>query len=383
MIITSGVSNVHALDKSLQIKNLHKTFPDGLSAVVDFSVVIEEGEFVSIVGPSGSGKTTLLRLIAGLEEPTRGTIMIGNHRIDHLAPSQRDIAMLFQNCILYPHMNVFDNLAYVLKIKKYSKHEISQRVDDVLDMLGIAHLRHRLPQKLSGGERQRVALGRAIIKDASIILLDEPLSCLDTNLRAEMRMELVKLHKEIGKTFLCVTHDQMDAMSMSDKIVVMKSGEIQQIGTPLEIYYNPNSIFVAQFIGMPQINLLDCQLSCKGSDFLISNSMFACQFRCSSGIGKYLMLRQATPLILGVRPENISLFNIQQPQSFEVILCHCEMTGARHNIYLKNEKSKIMLAVSLSVSDMNAINLKKKIYASIQMDKILLFDPLTNECFYS
>ncbi len=243
---------------SLSLKHIYKKYPGGVVAVSDFNLEIKDKEFIIMVGPSGCGKSTTLRMIAGLEEISSGELYIGDRLVNDVAPKDRDIAMLFQNYALYPHMTVFDNMAFGLKLRKTPKDEIKRRVEEAARILDIAHLLDRKPKALSGGQRQRVALGRAIVREPKVFLLDEPLSNLDAKLRAQMRTELSKLHQKLGTTFIYVTHDQTEAMTMADRIVVMKDGLIQQVDTPQNLYDMPCNMFVAGFIGSPQMNFIDC-----------------------------------------------------------------------------------------------------------------------------
>ena len=234
---------------SLSLKHIFKRYPGGVTAVNDFCLEIKDREFIIFVGPSGCGKSTTLRMIAGLEEITEGELYIGDRIVNDVAPKDRDIAMVFQNYALYPHMSVFDNMAFGLKLRKVSKDEIKRRVEEAARILDIEHLLERKPKALSGGQRQRVALGRAIVREPKVFLLDEPLSNLDAKLRAQMRTEISKLHQRLGTTFIYVTHDQTEAMTMGSRIVVMKDGFMQQVDTPMNLYNYPCNMFVAGFIG--------------------------------------------------------------------------------------------------------------------------------------
>ncbi len=244
---------------SISLKNITKTYGSGKGAVPVIHGVnaeIRDGEFVVIVGPSGCGKSTLLRMVAGLEEITGGELLIGSRVVNNLEPARRDIAMVFQNYALYPHMSVFDNMAYGLKIAKVPKEEIRARVDKAATILELSHLLERTPRQLSGGQRQRVAMGRAIVRQPQVFLFDEPLSNLDAKLRVQTRLEIQKLHRELGITSLFVTHDQVEAMTLAERIIVMNAGNMEQFGTPEEVYHTPASTFVASFIGSPPMNLL-------------------------------------------------------------------------------------------------------------------------------
>ncbi len=245
---------------SLSARGIYKRYPGGVTAVTDFTMNIKDKEFIVLVGPSGCGKSTTLRMIAGLEEISEGELFIGDRLVNDVAPKDRDIAMVFQNYALYPHMTVFDNMAFGLKLRKVPKDEIRKLVEEAAKILDISHLLDRKPKALSGGQRQRVALGRAIVRDPQVFLLDEPLSNLDAKLRAQMRTEIAKLHKKLGTTFIYVTHDQTEAMTMGDRIVVMKDGYVQQIDSPINLYDSPVNKFVAGFIGSPMMNFIDAKL---------------------------------------------------------------------------------------------------------------------------
>ncbi|MBO4343902.1 MAG: sn-glycerol-3-phosphate ABC transporter ATP-binding protein UgpC [Clostridia bacterium] len=290
---------------SVTLKHIFKKYPGGVTAVNDFSLEIKDKEFIILVGPSGCGKSTTLRMIAGLEEITEGELYIGDKIVNDVAPKDRDIAMVFQNYALYPHMTVFENMAFGLKLRKMPKDEIKKRVEEAARILDIAHLLDRRPKALSGGQRQRVALGRAIVREPKVFLLDEPLSNLDAKLRAAMRTELTKLHKNLGTTFVYVTHDQTEAMTMASRIVVMKDGIIQQVDTPQNLYDMPCNIFVAGFIGTPQMNFIKSTISKEGSD-LYAN--FAnCKFKLPAEKSESPELNEyvGKEVIMGIRPEAI------------------------------------------------------------------------------
>lgn len=245
-------------DEYVKLTHIDKVYPNGIQAVFDFNLSVKKHEFIVFVGPSGCGKSTTLRMIAGLEEISNGDLYIDGVRSNTLSPKDRNIALVFQSYALYPHMNVYDNIAFGLKMRKFPKKEIDERVKKAADILGLQDYLSRKPKELSGGQRQRVALGRAIVRDAKVFLMDEPLSNLDAKLRVQMRSEIVKLHNKMNSTTIYVTHDQTEAMTMADRIVVMKDGYIQQIGTPKEIYSSPNNKFVAEFIGSPSTNVVKC-----------------------------------------------------------------------------------------------------------------------------
>ena len=251
---------------NLSLKHIYKIYPGDVTAVKDFNLEIEDKEFIVFVGPSGCGKSTTLRMIAGLEDISKGELYIGDKLVNDVEPKERDIAMVFQNYALYPHMTVFDNMAFALKLRKVPKAEIEQKVTEAAKILDIEHLLKRKPKALSGGQRQRVALGRAIVRHPKVFLMDEPLSNLDAKLRVQMRTEITKLYRKLQTTFIYVTHDQVEAMTMGTRIVVMKDGVIQQVDSPINIYNNPANLFVAGFIGSPQMNFLEGKVEKDGND---------------------------------------------------------------------------------------------------------------------
>ncbi|TCT10342.1 sn-glycerol-3-phosphate import ATP-binding protein UgpC [Paralcaligenes ureilyticus] len=248
---------------TLSLRNVTKTYPGNVAVIHGINMDVADGEFIVIVGPSGCGKSTLMRMVAGLEDITGGEIAIDGKVVNELEPAERDIAMVFQNYALYPHMSVFQNMAYGLKIRKLTKADIERRVDRAAQILELAHLLDRRPRQLSGGQRQRVAMGRAIVREPKVFLFDEPLSNLDAKLRVQMRLEIQKLHRRLGTTSLYVTHDQVEAMTLAQRMVVMNKGIPEQIGTPIEVFEKPASIFVANFIGAPPMNLIPVQVDAE------------------------------------------------------------------------------------------------------------------------
>lgn len=254
---------------TLSLKNINKVYDNNVQAVFDFNLEIKDKEFIVFVGPSGCGKSTTLRMVAGLEEITSGELYIDGELMNEVLPKNRDIAMVFQNYALYPHMTVFENMSFGLKLKKYPKEEIARRVQNAAEILGITEYLKRKPKALSGGQRQRVALGRAIVREPKIFLMDEPLSNLDAKLRVQMRSEIIKIHQQVQATTIYVTHDQTEAMTMADRVVIMKDGYIQQIGTPKEVFNNPANLFVATFIGAPATNVLNATYC--GNSFVLSD----------------------------------------------------------------------------------------------------------------
>ena len=300
---------------SVSFQNICKRYAGGVQAVADFNLEIKDKEFIILVGPSGCGKSTTLRMLAGLEEISDGEIYIGDRLVNNVAPKDRDIAMVFQNYALYPHMTVFDNMAFGLKLRKTPKDEIRRRVEEAARILDISHLLERKPKALSGGQRQRVALGRAIVREPKVFLLDEPLSNLDAKLRAQMRTELSKLHKKLGTTFIYVTHDQTEAMTMATRIVVMKDGFIQQVDTPQNLYDSPCNMFVAGFIGSPQMNFIESKLIKEDDAYFVEFGSEDTKTR--SGVKYKIRLPESKnkdncleayvnkEVIMGIRPENV------------------------------------------------------------------------------
>ena len=288
---------------SVSMKGVTKVFDGTVVAVDHVSLEVEDREFVVLVGPSGCGKSTLLRMVAGLEEVTEGEILIDNRLVNDVPPKDRDIAMVFQNYALYPHMSVYDNMAFGLKLRKFSKEEIDERVREAAGILGISTLLDRRPKALSGGQRQRVAVGRAIVRKPKVFLFDEPLSNLDAKLRVQTRTEISKLHERLKATIIYVTHDQVEAMTMGSRIVVMKDGIAQQVADPLTIYREPVNEFVAGFIGSPAMNLIDGALEEQGGNLTVSCAAF--KTRVPEARAKLLAGTGSRDIVLGIRPEDI------------------------------------------------------------------------------
>ncbi len=286
---------------AIDIKSAGKIYPNGTRALEDVNITINDGEFVVLVGPSGCGKTTLLRMVAGLEDITEGEISIGDKTVNDVAPKDRDIAMVFQNYALYPHMSVFDNMAFSLKLRKLPKDEIDQKVKDAAKTLEISELLDRKPKALSGGQRQRVAMGRAIVRNPQAFLMDEPLSNLDAKLRVQMRAELGQLHTQLQTTTLYVTHDQVEAMTMGDRVAVIRKGELQQIDTPREIYLNPRNIFVAGFIGSPSMNFVYANVGVNKSSVKLNFGNDQIDYK-GDKLEK-LKTFENKEIVMGIRPE--------------------------------------------------------------------------------
>ena len=311
-----------------------KVTEEGVLAVEDFNLEIADGEFIVLVGPSGCGKSTMLRMVAGLEEITRGEIYIDGRLVNDVMPRDRDIAMVFQNYALYPHKTVRGNMEYPLKLRKVPKDEMNRRVEEAAQILGITALLDRKPKALSGGQRQRVAIGRAIVREPKVLLMDEPLSNLDAKLRNQMRSEIIKLRQRIDTTFIYVTHDQTEAMTLGDRIVVMKDGMVQQIGTPQEVYDSPANVFVAGFIGVPQMNFYDARLVRDGDAYAVELdgisvpvSAEKCARLVSRGVG-------GRDITLGVRPENIELAEAGDKNALSGTVEASEMMGSSVHLHV-------------------------------------------------
>ena len=364
---------------SLNLKGIYKKYAGGVTAVSDFNLDIADKEFIVLVGPSGCGKSTTLRMIAGLEEITEGELYIGDKMVNDVAPKDRDIAMVFQNYALYPHMTVFDNMAFGLKLRKMPKAEIKKRVTEAARILDIEHLLDRKPKALSGGQRQRVALGRAIVREPKVFLMDEPLSNLDAKLRGQMRTEISKLHQRLQTTFIYVTHDQTEAMTMGTRIVVMKDGFIQQIDSPQVLYDNPCNVFVAGFIGSPPMNFIDATLDKKDDGFYLTFGASsvkipdgkAQQLEGSEYIGK--------TVILGIRPENLhdeEAFLAQAPEcTIDAKVEVTELMGATTHLYLNVEGTNFTAIVNPRTTAKPGDTIK----IALDGNKIHLFDKETEK----
>jgi multiple sugar transport system ATP-binding protein len=290
----------------IAIEDATKVFPDGTEAVSDLTLDIADGEFVVLVGPSGCGKTTGLRMVAGLEEITSGTVRIGGRVVNDLPPKNRDVAMVFQNYALYPHMSVYDNMAFALKLRKMSKQEIRRRVQDAAEILGLTEFLGRKPKALSGGQRQRVAMGRAIVREPQAFLMDEPLSNLDAKLRVQMRAEIAKLQQDLGVTTIYVTHDQTEAMTMGDRVALLKQGRLQQVDVPQVLYERPTNLFVAGFIGSPAMNLVDAALDREADRLTVSFGSTTIELD-DGVLDRRPALRryEGRRMVVGIRPEDL------------------------------------------------------------------------------
>ena len=359
------------------LKNLTKKFDD-VTAVNSVNSTIEDQEFAVLVGPSGCGKTTTLRMIAGLEEITQGEIYIGDRLVNSVAPKDRDIAMVFQNYALYPHMNVYDNMAFGLKLRKTPKLEIQKRVTDTAKILKIEDLLKRKPKQLSGGQKQRVALGRAIVRDPKVFLMDEPLSNLDAKLRVQMRTEIAKLHQRLKATIIYVTHDQTEAMTMAEKIIILKDGIIQQTGKPQEVYDYPDNIFVAGFIGSPAMNFLDAAVT---NQMTFKSNMF--ELDTSDRIKKIIKDNSLAgkEIVIGIRPEDLEDSNfVQNASRSNTIIANIEVTepmGAEIYVYI--DVDGILVTARVNPKSNYKSGDKGTLYVDI--DKIHMFDKKTEKVY--
>lgn len=359
---------------TLSFQGINKIYDNGVQAVFDFNLKVKDKEFIVFVGPSGCGKSTTLRMVAGLEEISSGELYIDDRLVNDVAPKDRDIAMVFQSYALYPHMSVYDNMAFGLKLRKTPKVEIEKKVNRAAEILGLTSYLDRKPKALSGGQRQRVALGRAIVRDAKVFLMDEPLSNLDAKLRVAMRAELIKLHERLETTTIYVTHDQIEAMTMATRIVVMKDGRIQQIGAPKEIYDNPNNMFVGGFIGTPAMNFLPGKVDEKG--------IFTCEDLKVKVDDKHLKLLKeqnyiGKEVVLGFRPEDVhdqhEMLEKYADAKATLTVDVSELLGAETNIHISIGNNNIIAKVNAR-SD---LAIGSKVELAINMEKSHFFDPET------
>lgn len=354
---------------NLQLKHIDKIYENGVQAVFDFNLDIKDKEFIVFVGPSGCGKSTTLRMIAGLEDISNGELIIDDKLMNNVEPKDRDIAMVFQSYALYPHMTVYENMSFGLKIKKIPKDEIDRRVQEAASILEIKDYLDRKPKELSGGQRQRVALGRAIVRNAKVFLMDEPLSNLDAKLRVQMRSEIIKLHERIGATTIYVTHDQTEAMTMASRIVVMSKGHIQQIGTPKEIYNNPKNMFVASFVGAPATNFVYGKVD--GNHFVWDDVKIAIPEDKLDKLKAY----DKKEVVMGIRPENIHKSDGNQPSSFLYDVEVSELLG--HESILHGNVGSQRLIAKVGVNETVASHTKVAFH--LETDKMYFFDKDSQE----
>ncbi|MCL1998586.1 MAG: sn-glycerol-3-phosphate ABC transporter ATP-binding protein UgpC [Turicibacter sp.] len=363
----------------LELIDIMKMYPNGMKAVQDFNLTIEDQEFIVFVGPSGCGKSTTLRMIAGLEEISDGELRIGGEKVNDKAPKDRDIAMVFQNYALYPHMTVYDNMAFGLKLRKTPKPEIEKRVNEAAKILRIESLLDRRPKALSGGQRQRVAMGRAIVRHPKVFLMDEPLSNLDAKLRVEVRTQIAKLHKDLKTTFIYVTHDQTEAMTLGTRIVVMKDGIIQQVDSPINLYNKPRNIFVASFIGSPEMNILDAFVKKVENDVIITVGDYDVKLTEAKGKvlenGGYI----DKPVKMGIRPEDLhdeeSFISTSQDSVVDADVEITELLGAEVFLYLTVAGQP----VTARVNPRSVAKAGDRIKIAININKIHVFDKDTEQ----
>ena len=331
---------------SVKLTNVQKVYDNKVIAVNDFNLEIADKEFVVFVGPSGCGKSTTLRMIAGLEEISGGTIEIDGEVVNDLQPKDRNIAMVFQNYALYPHMTVYDNIAFSLRLKKVPEDEVYERVTKAANVLGISEYLMRKPRALSGGQRQRVAIGRAMVRDSKVFLMDEPLSNLDAKLRNQMRAEIILLRQQLDTTFVYVTHDQTEAMTLGDRIVIMKDGFIQQVGTPTEVFERPSNLFVAEFIGAPKMNIMRTNLVVENGKYYVTP--FGSKIEVDGENGELLKKKgiKAGEILLGVRPEHINLVSNAASNTINGHLLVNEMMGSELHLHVAvDEATKIIARI--------------------------------------
>ena len=350
---------------------------EGVLAVQDFNLEIADKEFIVLVGPSGCGKSTTLRMVAGLEEISGGDLLIDGKRVNDVEPKDRDIAMVFQNYALYPHMTVRENMEFPLKLRKMSKEEIDRRVNQAAETLGITEYMDRKPKALSGGQRQRVAIGRAIVREPKVLLMDEPLSNLDDKLRNQMRAEILKLRQRINSTFIYVTHDQTEAMTLGDRIVIMKDGVIQQIGTPQEVFDHPANLFVAGFIGVPQMNFFDAELINNGEEYAVSVGGVVMPLSAEKQANLKRNGVQPQVITLGVRPEHITLKG-ETSQMLTGKVDVSEMMGSAVHLHVNVlGKDAIIIVQTMDLKNQSALTMGKDISFTFPAETVHLFDKAT------
>ena len=368
---------------SVTLEGVKKIYDNKVVAVQEFNLEIKDKEFVVFVGPSGCGKSTTLRMIAGLEDISEGTLRIGDRVVNDVEPKDRDIAMVFQNYALYPHITVYENLAFSLRIRKMDNDEIHRRVCQAAEILGITEYLARKPKALSGGQRQRVAIGRAIVREPAVFLMDEPLSNLDAKLRNQMRAEIILLRKRIDTTFIYVTHDQTEAMTLGDRIVIMKDGFIQQVGTPQEVFDTPRNLFVAGFIGSPQMNFLKAKLVRKGEQYsvdLLGTSVALEEKKCRKLLEKNI---DTMDVIMGVRPEHTTVCFENSQNAIESTISVNEMMGSELHLHVNtNAGDRVILRLpTIDLTDEQRADLAygNKLHFTFTSKVVHLFNPETEE----
>ena len=368
---------------SVKLTNVQKVYDNKVIAVNDFNLEIKDKEFVVFVGPSGCGKSTTLRMIAGLEEISGGTIEIDGEVVNDLQPKDRNIAMVFQNYALYPHMTVYDNIAFSLRIKKLPEEEVYARVTNAAEILGISEYLLRKPRALSGGQRQRVAIGRAMVRDSKVFLMDEPLSNLDAKLRNQMRAEIILLRQKLDTTFIYVTHDQTEAMTLGDRIVIMKDGFIQQVGTPEEVFERPGNLFVAEFIGAPKMNIMRTQLLLENGKYYVTP--FGAKIEVDGINGQLLKEKgvEAGEIILGIRPEHIELAEADGAEVVKGKVLVNEMMGSELHLHVSTEDGTKIIArtptLELSHEDRKQLKNGYPVQLIFPAKALYFFDPETEK----
>ena len=357
---------------SLTFRGVKKVYEGGVVAVQEFDLDVADQEFVVLVGPSGCGKSTTLRMVAGLEDISQGELYIGDRLVNGMSPKDRDIAMVFQNYALYPHMTVYKNIAFALKMRKMPKAVIDEQVRRAAGILNITHLLDRKPKALSGGERQRVAIGRAIVREPQVFLMDEPLSNLDAKLRNQMRAEISKLRQRINTTFIYVTHDQVEAMTLGDRIVIMKDGYIRQVGTPQAVFDHPEDLFVASFIGSPQMNFLDVMLDEDGAGLTLASGGHVPLSAATQEIVRALPSRP-TELVLGIRPEHLRLSDTGIPAKVDLL----ELMGSTIHLHALVDGQDIVAVVPPAEDGSHPTITSASVHLAPEPSRIHLFDKET------
>lgn len=367
--------------KTEQKKSNLEVTEEGVVAVQDFNLTIKDHEFVVLVGPSGCGKSTTLRMIAGLEDISAGELYIDGKLVNDVAPKDRDIAMVFQSYALYPNMTVYDNMAFTLKLKKVDPQVIDEKVRAAAETLGITAYLDRKPKALSGGQRQRVAIGRAIVRDPKVFLMDEPLSNLDAKLRNQMRTEIIKLRQKVNGTFVYVTHDQTEAMTLGDRIVIMKDGFVQQIGTPQEVFNRPANLFVAGFIGMPQMNFFDAHLIRVDNEFHVEteNMSFEISSEMANLLAQSWVAAPATDVIVGIRPEQIYLTEPNEIGAFKGNLEVSELMGSTVHLHVHTDDGNFVLIVPATELAKRNLNIGDQVWFKFEDNAVHLFDKNTQD----
>ncbi len=368
---------------SVKLTNVKKIYGKDTVAVQDFNLDIADKEFIVFVGPSGCGKSTTLRMIAGLEDISAGTVEIDGVVVNDLQPRDRDIAMVFQNYALYPHLTVFENMAFSLRLKKAPQDEVYDKVTKAAEILGITEYLTRKPRALSGGQRQRVAIGRAMVRDSKVFLMDEPLSNLDAKLRNQMRAEIILLRQKIDTTFIYVTHDQTEAMTLGDRIVIMKDGFIQQVGTPTEVFDMPDNLFVAEFIGAPKMNTFKTELKAEGGKYYVTP--YGSKIEVNGKKAEMLKEKgiDTREIILGVRPEHFILTGADDPAAIPCKIMVNEMMGSELHLHVIEENGDKLIVriptVKLDDEERNELVYGKTIYVTCESKVMHFFDPETEK----